>query len=300
MVLPPLFLHFALVFPERPHIPGYSALLARWLPAVYLPGAVLGSTRALAVLRSGIDPEYFVRVIALLDRLEYVYLAAFFAAGLAILLRALSARALGHRQAPAAMDRLGHGARRVAVRARLRAAVRARRRSVDPDGPVGDPARLHPAGVCLGDHPLPPDGRRDHPQAPADLHLRGRGDRRDLRADPARLGRLRSSRARTEHRWIIAFLATVVVILLAKPVKDGLQKAIDRAFYRDRYDYRRALVGFARELNSDLDLNRLADRLVTRVRETIELDRMAFLLATDAGDFESISARRLRERCRRS
>ena len=99
-----------------------------------------------------------------------------------------------------------------------------------------------------------------------------------------------------DHRWIIAFLATVVVILLAKPVKDGLQKAIDRAFYRDRYDYRRALVGFARELNSDLDLNRLADRLVTRVRETIELDRMAFLLATDAGDFESISARRLRER----
>ena len=79
------------------------------------------------------------------------------------------------------------------------------------------------------------------------------------------------------------------MILLAKPVKDGVQKAIDRAFYRDRYDYRRALVGFARELNSDLDLNRLADRLVTRVRETIELDRIAFLLATDAGDFESIS-----------
>ena len=93
----------------------------------------------------------------------------------------------------------------------------------------------------------------------------------------------------TDHRWIIAFLATVVVILLAKPVKDGLQKAIDRAFYRDRYDYRQALVGFARELNSDLDLNRLADRLVTRVRETIELDRLAFLVATDAGDFESIS-----------
>ncbi len=90
MVLPPLFLHFTLVFPERPHMPGYSAVLARWLPVVYLPGAVLGSTRALAVLRSGIDPEYFVRVIALLDRLEYVYLASFFTAGLAVLLRALS------------------------------------------------------------------------------------------------------------------------------------------------------------------------------------------------------------------
>ena len=94
----------------------------------------------------------------------------------------------------------------------------------------------------------------------------------------------------TDHRWIIAFLATVVVILLAKPVKDGLQRAIDRAFYRDRYDYRLALVGFARELNSDLDLNRLADRLVTRVRETIELDRMAFLLANRLRRLRSISA----------
>ena len=92
-----------------------------------------------------------------------------------------------------------------------------------------------------------------------------------------------------EHRWIIAFLATVIVMLLAKPVKDGLQSAIDRAFYRDRYDYRRALVGFARDLNGDLDLNRLADRLVTRVHETFVLDRMAFLLANDAGDFEPLS-----------
>ena len=125
MVLPPLFLHFALVFPERPHIPGYSALLARWLPAIYLPGAVLGSTRALAVLRSGIDPEYFVRVIALLDRLEYVYLASFFTAGLADPAARAVARALGDGQAPAALDRLGHGARRAAVRARLRDSVRA-------------------------------------------------------------------------------------------------------------------------------------------------------------------------------
>src|SRR4029078_9524615 len=41
----------------------------------------------------------------------------------------------------------------------------------------------------------------------------------------------------SEQRWVIAFLATIVVILLARPVKDGLQRAIDRAFYRDRYDY---------------------------------------------------------------
>jgi PAS domain S-box-containing protein len=92
----------------------------------------------------------------------------------------------------------------------------------------------------------------------------------------------------SDQRWVIAFLATIVVILLAKPVKDGLQRAIDRAFYRDRYDYRQALVEFARDLSSDLVLDRLAERLVTRVCETIELDAMAFLLANERGDFEPL------------
>ena len=45
-------------------------------------------------------------------------------------------------------------------------------------------------------------------------------------------------------------------------MKNAIQNALDRAYYRDRYDYRRALVGFARDLNSDLDLERLGERLV--------------------------------------
>lgn len=288
MVLPPLFLHFTLVFPERPHIPGYSALLARWLPAVYLPGAVLGSTRALAVLRSGIDPEYFVRVIALLDRLEYVYLATFFTAGLAILLRALSR------------------ARSVTVKRQLRWIVWGTALGALPF------ALGYALPFALGADPSIPMGLSAIPLGFIPLAFASAIIRYRLMDVEIILKRLliytsavsaivaiyvlilRASGgyiadSETDHRWIIAFLATVVVVLLAKPVKDGLQKAIDRAFYRDRYDYRRALVGFARELNSDLDLNRLADRLVTRVRETIELDRIAFLLATDSGDFESIS-----------
>jgi hypothetical protein len=50
-------------------------------------------------------------------------------------------------------------------------------------------------------------------------------------------------------------------------------------FYRDRYDYRRALVAFARDLNSDLDVIRLSERLVARVVETLVVDRMALMLA---------------------
>src|SRR5262249_14245377 len=79
--------------------------------------------------------------------------------------------------------------------------------------------------------------------------------------------------------WVLAFLATLVAVLLTPPVKTFVQNVLDRAYYRDRYDYRRALVGFARDLNSDLDLNRLSERLVGRVTETLLLDRMALLIA---------------------
>ena len=84
-----------------------------------------------------------------------------------------------------------------------------------------------------------------------------------------------------QHNSVIAMLATLVVVLVARPLKNAIQATFDRAFYRDRYDYRRALVGFARDLSSDLDLYRLSERIVTRVTETLLVDRMALLLAEE-------------------
>jgi len=93
--------------------------------------------------------------------------------------------------------------------------------------------------------------------------------------------------------FIIALLATLVVVLLSRPVKNAIQTALDRVYYRDRYDYRRALVAFARDLNSDLDLQRLSERLVHRVMETLVVDRMALMLAPAAsgreGEFATIA-----------
>jgi PAS domain S-box-containing protein len=86
-----------------------------------------------------------------------------------------------------------------------------------------------------------------------------------------------------QQNTVIAVLATVVVVLLAPMVKNAIQTTFDRAYYRDRYDYRRALVGFARDLSRDLDLERLSTRLVERVRETLALERMALLIAPGTG-----------------
>jgi two-component system, NtrC family, sensor kinase len=91
--------------------------------------------------------------------------------------------------------------------------------------------------------------------------------------------------------WVLAAIVTAIALVLAPTMKQGIQDGLDRMFYRDRYDYRRALVGFARDLNSDLDLNRLSERLVSRVVETLLVERMALMLADDClRRFTSVSA----------
>jgi hypothetical protein len=83
------------------------------------------------------------------------------------------------------------------------------------------------------------------------------------------------------RNWIVAVLATAVVVLLTQPVREALQNALDRLFYRDRYDYRRALVGFARDLNTDLDVVRLSQRLVSRIVETLVIARLRATAPSD-------------------
>ena len=93
------------------------------------------------------------------------------------------------------------------------------------------------------------------------------------------------------HTRVVALLATITVVLLAQPVQQALQTTIDRWFYRGRYDYRRALVGFARDLNRDLDVLRLSERLMDRIAETLDVSRMAVLLAErDDADYTCLVA----------
>jgi two-component system NtrC family sensor kinase len=288
-LVPPLFLHFTLVFPERPHSYGYTAKLAQWLPAIYLPAAVLMSTRILALLRAGIDPEYFVRVIGVVDALELVHLTGYLGAGLAVLVRAL------------------RRVRSVTSTRQLRWIVWGTAIGVLPF------ALGYTIPFALGVQPSLTMELSAIPLAFIPLAFASAIVRYRLMDVEVILKRLlvytavaaaiaaiyvvllRTSvggamQDEDQHRWLIAFLATVIVVLLARPVKDAVQATIDRAFYRDRYDYRRALVAFARDLNGDLDLPRLAERLVSRVHETFVVDRMALLVVNEQGGFELLRA----------
>src|SRR5262245_28283002 len=90
LALPPLFLHFTLVFPERPRR-WMDGLLGRAvIVSLYLPAVALGLARIFAVGEGAHNARLFVSITSALDRLEYLYLAACLIGGLGTLIRALS------------------------------------------------------------------------------------------------------------------------------------------------------------------------------------------------------------------
>src|ERR1700678_2774192 len=74
-------------------------------------------------------------------------------------------------------------------------------------------------------------------------------------------------------------LAVVVTALLFDPVRKWIQDRVDQYFYRARYDYRRTLLEFGRELGSETDLDTMLSSLTDRLSHTLAVDRIAIFLA---------------------
>ncbi len=277
VLLPPLFLHFSLVFPDRPN-PWIASPTGRALvPLMYAPALALGLGSLAAM--EWLAVEAMVARLQQIETLEFVYLSACLLGGLALMIRALG--------------RL----RSVTARRQLRWIVWGSGLGAVPfvlaytipfllgvEVPYGQYT-----AVLLGCIPL----------AFASAIVRYR--LMDIEVIIKRamvvsavglvlvviyqgtleLAVLLTGRQEQNEFW--ALFATLVVVLVAPGLWNAIQGGLDRLYYRDRYDYRRALVTFARELNSDLDLERLSTRLVERVRDTLAVDRIALLL-TDPTD----------------
>ena len=79
-------------------------------------------------------------------------------------------------------------------------------------------------------------------------------------------------------------IAIIIAAVLFQPIKDWTQLQFDRLFYRERFDYRRTLEVFGRELSSEVNLDRLLAKLLDRLGRTLLVDRIAIFLAEDATD----------------
>ncbi|MCU1297282.1 MAG: multi-sensor signal transduction histidine kinase [Acidobacteriaceae bacterium] len=74
-------------------------------------------------------------------------------------------------------------------------------------------------------------------------------------------------------------LAIVVTALLFDPMRKWIQERIDQFFYHTRYDYRRTLIEFGRELSAETDLDQMLSSVVDRLSRTLLVERMAIFLS---------------------
>jgi PAS domain S-box-containing protein len=282
LLLPPLFLHFALVFPDRPDAWVRSDTGRSLVNAFYLPALLLGGVQVAGVINGARHGEVLTRVSDYVQIAQLLYLAITLVAGLVIMVRAL---------------RMVHS---VTARRQLRWIVWGTALGSVPfvfGYALPFALGLHPlrgfefSALLLGLIPLAFASAivRYRLMDVEVIIKRGLVYAAALAAIAAIYAILLRTagaiflRDADQRNPVIALLATFVVVLLSRPVKNAIQAGLDRVYYRDRYDYRRALVGFARDLNSDLDLQRLSERLVHRITETLVVDRMALMLAPVSG-----------------
>jgi len=275
LVLPPIFLHFALVFPERPRAFVRTTVGRLTVPLLYLPAVVLAAAR-IAAMTGGVGAEGASAVLRGVEWTAYLYLAACLAAGLGFITRALQ------------------GLRSVTAQRQLRWIVWGSTVGALPFLAfyvipllVGHaPSFAEYTAILLGCVPLSFASalvryrlmdveviiKKGLLIAAVVLVLAA------IYAGTLQLvGLVLGEDNEGSSFW--ALLATLIVALVAPRLWTSIQNALDRLYYRDRYDYRRALVAFARELNSDLDLDRLSARLVERVHETLGVERIVLYLA---------------------
>jgi PAS domain S-box-containing protein len=81
-------------------------------------------------------------------------------------------------------------------------------------------------------------------------------------------------------------IAAIVVTALAfDPLKNWIQVRVDRFFYRNRYDYRRTLIEFGRDLNSETDLSAMLVSVIDRLSRTLLVNRIAIFLPGQENHF---------------
>jgi two-component system NtrC family sensor kinase len=67
-------------------------------------------------------------------------------------------------------------------------------------------------------------------------------------------------------------------VMIAAPVKNFMQEQVDRIFYGQRYDLRHSLLDFGRTISATTALDPLLDSLITRLRQVMNVERLAIFL----------------------
>ena len=81
---------------------------------------------------------------------------------------------------------------------------------------------------------------------------------------------------------LAAIFALLVVVLLT-PLRNFLQKSIDRLFYRETYDYRQILLRFSHRISNVIDLDELAQSILDPIIKAMHVKQASLLFPEPEG-----------------
>lgn len=92
------------------------------------------------------------------------------------------------------------------------------------------------------------------------------------------------------NQTLVIFLSTMSIALAFYPLRQRIQRLVDRAFYRDKVDSRQVLLTFSQELRTIIDLPDLLRTLVHRVTDLLHIAHGAVLLVQPDGSIVQIES----------
>jgi two-component system, NtrC family, sensor kinase len=281
LLQPAVFLHFCLTFPEKPGLVERRSYL---LPALYAPAVFLLTFHALVMSGLVTLPLPMLSVRWMFDSLEMGHLAIYSAAGVFFLFRSYR-----RASAPLARQQLKWVTRGVAVAVVPFVALYAVPYFLGMGFIPAEWMKLSVFSLVL----LPLTfGYAIVRYRLMDVDVIFRRGIAYALATAAIIGFyfglvflfadfFRNSELITSQGgWL---LAIVVTALLFQPMVTRIQGRLDRFFNRERYDYRRTLLDFARDLGSEVHVDSLLDQTVERLAETLGVDRVAAFLTSVEG-----------------
>ena len=77
---------------------------------------------------------------------------------------------------------------------------------------------------------------------------------------------------------IPSMLTAVAVVVLLQPVRNSVQKFVDKRFFRVEYDYRQEQKRFLNDIRDSFDINTLANKIVVQTDSLIPVDKIGFFI----------------------